>query len=321
MIALIVSPTWKIAHTSSPHMTLKESKDHKAFKKFIMTSDELESESVREQINACDGVVVDYNNSYAMDFYKNGPKFLIWGDEHCHTQAEVDGTEALHSKYDYVLVGTPQASQKTPPYLYVNEATLSKRLYFPHMVPDERPEAPSWEARLQRAVLPSNVCPHVYRFRWHCGQLSKDGAPIDLLPHFQKVRSEFLKHIGTYQYAVTCNSHKWLNYTVAKYFEMPYMGAVTVATPLHENEAKRLGFEHGKNIVFTVDPHDVGRVMDGSFVVDRPGISKAGTELMTRYHTATKRLDYLEKLVARARAGKVTAMDSFDIFAEVKGAH
>ena len=320
MTALILSPTWREAHMCSPYMNLIEAAEHKAFKKFVVSPDKWSDEELRNDVNACDAVVVDYNNSYALDFYTNGPKFLIWADEHCHTADEVRGTEALHAKYDYVLVGSPLSPPKIPQYLYVNQETLAKRFYFPQCVPDVRPSAMDWASRVPRALLPSNVCPHVYRFRWKAGQLAGSGAPIDLLPHFQKVREAFLEHIGNYQYAITCNSSGWLNYTVAKYFEMPYMGAVTIATPLYEGEAQRLGFEHGKNIILTEDPHDIVRIMDGSKSFDREAISRAGVELMTKHHTASKRLDYLEKLVAKALGSKLNVADSVDVFMEVRSA-
>jgi hypothetical protein len=165
--------------------------------------------------------------------------------------------------------------------------------------------------------LVSNICPHVYSFRWKCGQLAKDGAPIEDVPHFTAVQNDFFKMLGKYKYAVTDNSPGWLNYTVAKYFEMPYMGAVLIATPPSDEECKLIGFEHGKNCLFTKDPHDVTRIIDGSYTRcdAHESIAKAGAELMARYHTASCRLDYIATL---ASEDTLTLRDSVNIFTEVK---
>lgn len=316
MVALVSSPTWKVWHAVSPHLNLRNARAHASFTKFSVTPDELANEELRAKINECEAVVVDYNNSYAMEFYTNGPKFLIWGDEHCHTKEEVSGTEELHAKYDYVLVGAPFSTPKKDRYLYVSDECKARRLYFPPCVGDERPEALPWDQRLSRAILPSNICPHVYPFRWKCGQLASDGSPIDNLPHFKSVHEEFFKLLGTYKYGITCNSYKWLNYTVAKYFEMPWMGSVLIATPPSDKECKLIGFEHGKNALFTDNPHEALRfINDGS----HEAISIAGAELMMKYHTASKRLDYITKLVERARSSSRLGLeDSAEIFEHLK---
>jgi hypothetical protein len=317
MIALVLSPTWaNHFHASSPQMNLIKARHHASFAKFILLPGELKDPEVQAAINTCEALVVCYTNSYSIDFYKSGPRFLLWGDDHSHSPEEVKETESLHNRYDYVLCGSPHAPHKSPPYHYVSDESWAKRLYLPHSVPDERPPSPMWESRQPRAVLPSNVCPVVYPFRWGCGELKS--PLIDDLPHFQKVHAAYFSHLGTYQYAITCNSHGWLNYTVAKYFEMPYMGCVTIATPLLDEESRRLGFEHGKNIIFSVDPREVPAIISGGGDYDRLAISSAGMGLMLTRHTATRRLDYIERLVARAMKGHVTAADSYDIFAEGK---
>lgn len=327
MIALIVSPTWNQFHASSPQLNLINSKPHPSFVKFIVTPDGLASEETRATINTCEAVIVDYNNSYAMDFYTGGLKFLIWGDEHCHNMEEKAATEALYAKYDYILTGAPFSPPKSDKYFYINEESRQKRLFFPHCVPDARPEALEWDKRIPRAILPSNVCRFVYSFRWKCWQLASDGAPIDALPHFVKVHEDFFKLLGTYRYAITCNSQGWLNYTVAKYFEMPWMGSVLIAPPPLETERRLLGFESGKNAILTEDYRDVLRVIEGKFTKcdSHEEISKAGVALMQRYHTATARLKYIAELVRwaqtrRSGGGKLALVDSADIFYRCKEA-
>lgn len=319
MIGLIISPTWQTSrwHALSPHINLLNSSAHPDFRKFIVTPEKLRDEETQRQISECEAIIVDFNNSRHVGFYKNGPKFLIWVDAHCHTQKEVEHNENLFSLYDYVLCGSPWSPPKVPKYFYISNELKKKYVYFPHSVPDNAPEPLMWRLRLQRALLASNVCPHVYPFRWACGlEAKKGGAPIDLLQHFVHTRYGFLKHLSTYKYAITDNSYGWLNYTVAKYFEIPFMGCCLIATPNLDVDRKLLGFENGVNMLFTTRAKDAVRIIK-SRAPEHERIGLAGRRLMLNHHTVSKRLDYLKGLVRLARAGAVTLDDSAILFSEV----
>lgn len=318
MIGLVISPTWLKSrwHALSPHINLLNSNEHPSFKKFVVTPDNLRNEDTRRALGECEAIIVDFNNSRHVGFYKNGPKFLLWVDEHCHTQKEVEHNENLFSLYDYVLCGSPWAPPKVPKYFYISEETKKKYVYFPHSVPDSAPEPLMWRRRLPRALLASNVCPHVYPFRWACGLEAKKGAPIDVLSHFIHTRETFLEHLGTYKYAITDNSYGWLNYTVAKYFEIPLMGCCLIATPNLEVDRKILGFEAGVNMVFTTSAKEAVRLIK-SRSPDHERVGLAGRQLMLNHHTVSKRLVYLKELVGLARGGKVTLDDSANVFRSV----
>src|ERR1019366_1381333 len=129
--------------------------------------------------------------------------------------------------------------------------------YFPHSVPDDAPVGLPWADRHPRALLSGSVSQQVYPFRWAC---QKTHA-FNVLPPQGLGRDEYLAYLGTYRYAITCNSI--FEYTVAKYFEIPAMGAVLIAPPPSMDEMDLLGLRGGENCVWVKNAADVPRIIQG----------------------------------------------------------
>lgn len=321
MIALIISRNWDQFYASSPYLNLLRS-EHPAFQKFAVLPHELESEEIRTQINACEAVVCDDVNGHALGFYKNGPKFLVGGDEHSFTREAADNVEKLYSYFDYVLAGTPNATVN-PRHFHISKEAKLKQLYFPHSVADAGPDPLAWKDRYRKAVLTGDIHPEVYSFRHKCSQLTQN-SPIERLIHGKFVHEDYFRYISTYRYGITCNSPGWLNYTVAKYFEIPWMGTCLIAPPIPEWEQELLGFKSIENVVFVSDPEQVPKVIQTLEANDAgKAYGEAGRELILKYHTVSKRLDYIKALIDDINfyGSTMTTEHSYHVFAEVKERH
>lgn len=312
MIALVLSSAWPQYYASSPFLNLLKSA-HPRFSVMGILPHDTADEGFRYKINNCEALVVDDVNAIYFDWYKNGPKLMIGGDPHCHRPDQVERITREYDAMDYVLTGAV-FSKKLPRYLYPADELWNKHVYFPHMVPEGPAPAFPWGGRYDTALLSGSMDPAVYPFRWGCRELSQKGAPITLLGQNEVQHEGYFERLGTYKYAITCNSN--FEYTVAKYFEIPWTGSILIAPPLGtKEEAELIGFEHASNALFALNPEDATRMIVAAQADKHAEIIAAkGAEIMRKHHTTYQRLDYIDRLVTLIKAGGFTPEDAKDCF-------
>ncbi len=106
--------------------------------------------------------------------------------------------------------------------------------------------------------------------------------------------STYVRELAKYRCAVTCSAV--INYTVAKYMELPAAGCLLLAT--HTPDLHLLGFEDRVNYL-RVDEETFDTTL--AEVLARPAayepIRKAGFELVRARHSDLQRADELERLI------------------------
>jgi hypothetical protein len=254
-----------------------------------------------------------------MDFYTNGPKLMIGGDPHAHDMKKVEQLEREYASVDYVLTGAVFSKKLSPPYFYPKEETRAKHVYFPHSVPDQMPVGLPWAQRNTIALLSGSVSQDVYPFRWQCREIARRGGQIELLDLNNFQHAAYFEHLGKYKAAITCPSV--FEYMVAKYVEIPWTGTVLIAPKVCKEESELMGFEHSKNVIWTDHAHSVSRAVEVA-LTQGENVARAGAELMQKSHTASRRLDYVVRLVERIKQGSFVPEDAKDIFLkDRKGEH
>jgi hypothetical protein len=318
VIALVLSSAWPRYYASSPFRNLLNS-SHPDFVVLGRRAEETLTEEFRATVNACEALVVDDVLAPFMGFYTAGPKLMVGGDPHAHRPDQVERLEREYASVDWVLTGAVY-SKKLPQYLYPREETRAKHVYFPHSVPNEKPEAPKWRDRIPSVLLSGSMSKDVYPFRWQCNQLMDC-----VLLHGNEFQHEaYFEKLGQYQAAVTCNSV--LEYTVAKYFEIPWMGCVLMAPPPSAEECELLGL-NARTFQALKDPSEIGThvvcMRDEQFGEGYANMAEAGKQIMERYHTVNKRLDYVKDLVKYMKGTGFKPEDAKGIFFDhrMRGPH
>lgn len=310
MIALAVSSAWDRYYASSPFLNLLRS-NHPKFLNLSALPHETKNAEYREKINKCEALVCDDVLVQFFDFYKNGPKLMVGGDPHAHRPEQVERLEREYAACDYVLTGAVFSRGKLPQYLYPTDLARAKHVYYPHAVPDKRPDALAWGKRYPTALLSGTLDPAVYPFRAAC----KDAKGITVLPPNNFQHEGYFETLGKYRAAVTCDSI--FGYMVAKYVEIPWMGTALIAPPTMSHEEQFLmGFSNLTNVVWAPDPSRISAMLGLPLGWEK--IAEAGAELVAKHHTITKRLDYIALLVERIRSGSFVPDDAKDCFLNLR---
>lgn len=309
MIALVICSAWPKYYAASPYNNLLTAK-HPDYVVLSVLPHDVCTEEFQRTVNACEALVVDDVLAPHMSFYTSGPKFMIGGDPHAHTLQKANQLEVEYASVDYVLTGAV-FSKKLPQYHYPREETRAKHLYFPHTVPDENVYGLSWEHRRDRALLSGSNSQQVYPFRWE----NRYALGVDLIPPMALSRTDFFHLIGTYCAAVTCNSI--FEYTVAKYFEIPWMGAILLAPKISDAEAELIGFKDAENVWWCRNRTDITNAVIalGLSPLAR-GIALNGQDLMRARHTVQARLNYLKAVIGLIKAGGFKPDDALAVFKE-----
>jgi hypothetical protein len=252
----------------------------------------------------------------------NGPSFVIYDDIHRqpeHADAMHQFLEPLATgAADYILTPYTLSRPTTGyPYQYVPKVVFDRKfVFFPHCAPSYDSSRYLAQVKVKAAVL-AGAIDMVYPYR-QAILLGRSPNIVRLEPG-RFVRTAFLDELARYDIGITCNS--WLDYVVAKYYEIPWTGGILIAHPPNNPELARiLGFEHGTNVIFEPDPYkvpgEVSRLLSPEAAHEAESIRVAGYKLVNSRHTATHRLAYLKRLVDAVRLGhNFTPDDAYGIFA------
>lgn len=321
MIGLAVSKAWDQYYSSSPYLNLLRAKPHPRFKFLHALPHETQTEAYKAEVNSCEAIVFDDVLHKCFDYYQ-GPKFMVGGDEHSHSPAAVEKLETQYSHCDYILTGSPFSPKMSPPYFYISDETRSKFLYFPHTVADEAPEAAPWRDRDPRVLLSGSISELVYPYRHLCQQIANQDNVIRILPMGRAQHGDYFHTLGLFRHAITCDS--FLKYTVAKYFEIPWMGTLLVASPLTTPDKDLLGFSSFENCIFYDNAHLIPEMarqaMEPHYIASYEKMAAAGHAVVMKYHTVSKRLNYLARLCDAAQKGRLSVFDSVNLFLEERNA-
>lgn len=304
LIALVISKHWRKYYASSPYNNLLDS-NHPNFKRFFTDGEEISiSHTFQNEVNECDAVVVDDVLSPFMGFYERGPKFMVGGDPHAHTSADLVKREQQFKENDYILTGSP-FSPRLPQYHYVDKKYNDQLIYFPNSLPPTLPaEYGNWIARSYNAILSGSKDRVVYPFRQKCHDLLRDC--VDTMDRSDTiVGDKYYYELSKYRYGITCNSV--LNYVVAKYFEIPYCGSMLIAPRPLDVEVELLGFENLKNVYFTNSASAVRNFIEGTNGLSLAhekhynDISRKNQQWSFKCHNIHSRLEYIKRVVTAVR--------------------
>lgn len=316
MIALVLSSHWPRYYASSPFLNLFKAR-HPKFKLFAIQPHELQNQELMDEVCKCEVLVTDDINAHMLKGFP-GLKLMIGGDPHAHRLEQVKRLELEYSCVDYVLTGAVFCKRLTDRYMYPPAELWNKHLYFPHMVPDERPEVMAWQARDKTTLLSGSRDPAVYPFRAACNELAKSHRDtITNLEMNNFHHQAYFELVGRYRAAITCPSV--FEYLVAKYMEIPWLGTILIAPALTNEECELIGFMDGLNCFWVKSPEEVAIVASryqqasGEELLMPCAMADKGARLMER-HTAYLRLDYITKLVERIEKGNFVPEDAKDCF-------
>jgi hypothetical protein len=305
---IVLSEAWPGYYASSPFNTLRTA-CHDSFEVIETSQHKLavNENDLHYRINAFEAVVVDDVCAPYLGFYK-GPKLMIGGDPHAHTRQQVERLEREYAAVDYVLTGAV-FSKKLPQYHYPSEETRRKHVYFPHMVPDVGPVGQAWSEREELPLIPGSTQEEVYPFRH---RVRRRPGEVRVTPGVLP-KLEYFNWLGRSRAAVTCNSI--FEYTVAKYFEIPWMGAVLMAPPISAAEAEIVGFKDRTNVIWLDRPEDI---VSATYYVNHNDyaieIAHNGQQLMESRHSTHARLNYLEELINSIYSTSFKPEDALQIF-------
>ena len=229
-------------------------------------------------------------------------RLRLGGDLHRFSAAEQNQFAAATAEYDMILSAYRFASPENPPlcYHWPTDEVRRKLVFFPHCVPDAYP--PSSGER-NGGLLSGNIDKAVYPWRaWVKTVLSS----VDVLPHpgyedpatMATARDSYFATLSRYRAAFTCNSV--LDYTVAKYLEIPYCGCVLIAAEPNPVDAMLLGLVNGVNciLIHGQDESTLRTIYARVLAGDAAHIAEKGRLLATGKHTARDRLGYLKRLIS-----------------------
>jgi len=190
---------------------------------------------------------------------------------------------------------------------------LDKVVWSPWSVPDWIFEfSEPWSARKDR-VLVSGACGVHYPLRRRLFRYGREGAQdiIDTLEHpgYDKAATRggttgraFYALLGSYRGAVATTAASWchlgrnIDYTVAKYVELPACGCL----PFMEEtpDLRELGFREGEHYV-SINRWNYRQRLDAIRSTEAEGIAKAAQGLVRQRHTHSRRVGLILDEITR----------------------
>lgn len=318
MVGFVISHAWSSYYASSP------------FKNFLDIPAELQvgfriihmhdwmvtdPETIRT-ILSFDALVVDDVYAPHMGFYKNGPKLLIDGDPHRNKKSEVDLLEAKYRWADYILTSADPKLTVSGRFYPSQDLRENKFTYYPHSAPAIPLKTKPWLERDPRTLLSGSRGKAVYPFR---AAVEESNARSVASLHFQSKNHEsYFAEIAKYRGAVTC--HSIFHYTVAKYFEIPWLGTLLIGQSLSQEEQELLGFKHNENCLLPSTAREA--ISLANSVTSSPlafeGIAAEGQNLIMRRHTIHHRIKYILKLIEAIQSGGFKNTYAKEIFKGMK---
>ena len=228
-------------------------------------------------------------------------KFHLGDDLHHFTETARDPFTEAAKAYDILLTPYYFAKPQQPNcYFWPTEETRRKLVWFPHWVPDKQPPI---SASRGGGVLIGCTDSRVYPWRAWLKSLALPDLTVVQHPGYDDPtamiasREAFFPTLARHKVGFTDNLI--LDYTVAKYFEIPFAGCLLVAQRPNAMDAKLLGFEDSRNCVFIdgQDEQDVRRVYAMALSGQYDKVSEHGHWLIRQRHTASCRLAYLKRLI------------------------
>ena len=229
-------------------------------------------------------------------------RMRLGGDLHRFSVTEQETIASNAAGYETILTAYRFAAPVNPPacYYWPSESVRSKLVFFPHCVPDGQP--PPFNTR-EGGLLSGSDHSDVYP--WRAWLKSLDLPCVDVIPHpgydnpaaMTAARESYFATLSRYAVGFTC--HAILDYTVAKYMEIPYAGCILVAERPNARDTELIGFRDGYNCLF-IDGQDeskVRKVYADILAGGYPYMAARGQQLVLSRHTASHRLAYMKRLI------------------------
>jgi len=225
--------------------------------------------------------------------FKNATTVVFWDDLHWTTERKRQARHNLFHTSDIILLPYYNNFVKIQEY----QKYKSRALWCPFFAPDDALQyKKKWSDRIAKIFVSGRCTDHYplrQKIRNHALQNPDKFYVLDHpgyknLSH-QIVGNSFYDLLGSYSAAVVTSASCPLNYTVAKYFEVPACGCIPFMEELHE--LNDLGFEAWKNYIpvseltfkINFNPSNISKKM----------IGMESGKLIKQNHTATLRARYI----------------------------
>lgn len=322
MIAVVIDMGWQNYYAQSPYFNLLRSSTPGVLVFVVDGNPKVSDPAANEAIRGCDAIVTSAGLERFFADYEDGPRLSIGDDMH---RFDSTGLESLREEVrscDYYLTAYSLSRTQTDhPYLYLSGWEQRRKLiFYPHCAPAHVQTSPPAHLNSQAAI--SGEISLVYPIRQK--MLEYGGPMVHRIEWKSKVREDYFQELSHWRIGLTCNS--WLDYTVAKYYEIPFVGSLLMAPLAFDSlERELLGFRDGENMI-AIDDQDFSgdsssssnpfrRKLHMAFEMAQDSIvAEAGQALVRSRHTVDSRLRYILGLVDRIRRGGFTLDDQFGIF-------
>jgi len=309
LFAILISDAWPQYYASSPFKNFLDipPDSHPDFEIIPVNGAMFSNDEFLAKLRTFRAIVVDDVFAIFVKFLRDYvPILMIDGDAHRHRPDQISELMHKYSSVDFVLTGA-HVDVELPQYFYPPKSLRKqKSLYYPHSAPGVTAPSLDWDSRKSKIALSGSMGPEVYPFR--AGVSGLHSPVIERLYFQENNHYSFFQKLSTYKAAVTCSSI--FQYTVAKYFEIPWCGTALIATELYGDEAELLGMVDEENVIFRKSAADLISI----YPPHLGSLADAGRRLITERHTILHRLEYLSRLIKKILPGGFKAGDELDIF-------
>lgn len=323
MIHAVFTGAWRRYHSSSPYDNLILSR-HPGLRVHLVENDYECRTVARGRIDGAEALLLDPLTAPMFVDMTHLPKILLTNDKHYHSFVGAKNDDEIFQSVDCILTPYLFAQPRRDLYYYASSRHGGKLAFYPQCAPDII-RAPLVQLRSPSVVVSGNTNPEVYPLRDRFLRTVKESLVLPYGGVLQKNKDTYFSALSTYSFAMTC--HSVLQYTVAKYYEIPFAGCVLIAPrPASEVERHLLGFVPGVNFLeIPSNPQHLHAttvaeicLANGVDPDKHREIAIQGQRLVFEKHTAWARINYLEKLAHLLKLGLFSTAASLDSFHEAK---
>jgi hypothetical protein len=224
---------------------------------------------------------------------------IFWDDIHYHTEKNLEDRITLFKFCDLLLLPYYKQFLKREEFKYF----WNKAVYFPWYAPKICFESNVDFEQRKNKILMSGRISDSYSFRKKIYEYYKDDETIEFLKHpgYDRerrkhiiIRDEYYKYLSNYKTAIATTAEIPLNYTVAKYFEIPACGCALVLqnTP----DLNDLGFIENEHFIL-INEDNFKNLKDIIKNFNLKKISENVLKLIKEKHQVLNRIELLFKIL------------------------
>lgn len=332
-ILIVLDKSWAYYYAGSPYHYLSRIQEQGFQVLTISTPTTLEERRAVEDAMATASAIICDEATYAAFPDARCLRLLLIDDIHCwnaeHQERRMAAVKWADLTLSDYIFSRPEAVLRHG----IPRSARNRFVFFPHFIVGNQF---CWVPVEERLPI---IIPGSWRDTFHSTNKGFDASyPLRITcrrtPIFQALaetysekspkkasyRSEFIEFMSDYLIGVTCNLQ--LEYTIAKYFEIPAAGCLLYASDMTSSlERSLIGYDETNSVLV---PRD--RIYDVAFhdqrlreLLNAPdlvaNLARNGQAVVRQRHCLSHRLRYLRALVAKMTSGNFHIADQFDLFA------